>query len=231
MYRTMTESIPGQRTSGSLSPLSDDASSPFDELASSEPLLSCFSGDGFCTIPLVEVSVLAIGMVKWRSQKATSLVSLDASLHESRDFSASSSWADAALNIPEEEGGTGGRSSPLVSSGTTFGTTGLQLLFDSGCGAVPGGGAGAEASFQDRFRAIFWPKWRLRRSAVTAFHELSISVKTRIHVEVDLPVVARPARYEPVSVSLLLRRIHWRDLLARHPRLKLSGNQLEFVFT
>ena len=40
------------------------------------------------------------------------------------------------------------------------------------------------------------------------------------HVEVDLPVVARSARDESVSISLLLRRVHRRDLLAGHPGLK-----------
>ena len=40
------------------------------------------------------------------------------------------------------------------------------------------------------------------------------------HVEVDLPVVARSARYKSVSISLFLRRIYWRDLLTGHPGLK-----------
>ena len=176
MYKTITESMPGQRfTSDSLSLPSDDPSSPFDKLASSAPLVS-FSGDAFCTIPLVDVSVLAIGMVKWRSQKATSLVSLDASVHESRDFSASSNWADAALNIPEEDGRTGGCSSPLVSCGTDLGNAGLALLFNSGCGTVPECGTVIDIWFQDLFRRVFWPRWRLRRSAATAFQALSTSI-------------------------------------------------------
>ena len=40
------------------------------------------------------------------------------------------------------------------------------------------------------------------------------------HVEVDLPVVARAAGDEPVSVSLLLRRVHRGGRLPGHARLQ-----------
>jgi len=40
------------------------------------------------------------------------------------------------------------------------------------------------------------------------------------HVKVDLPVVACSAGDKSIAIALLLRRVHRRDLLTRHPGLK-----------
>ena len=225
MYRTMTESIPGHWTSGSVSPESDDEPSSEVEFASVFGEWSTSSLSGWLVwlarlawlvwlvIALLDVRVLAMGMVKWRNQKATSLVNFDASLHQSCDLLASSNWARlAALKMADVEHLVGGTSSkpllsgvaPLDAPGSLFWPGGslwpshVWARFDAGSSsAVPAtdvlsspGSAGCTVSLRKRLRPVLCPPCLRRRSATTKFQEFSTSARGREEKENKRPYVA-----------------------------------------
>ena len=181
IYKTMTESMPGQRVG--TSPSLDSGEDPSSDFVLSEVV----------SLTEEDVSVRAIVGFRWRSQKATSEVNLDASLGHSVDFepaaSANSSFAKLATLIETDDDGDGlligteGGCSENAWFGAGFTINGPDSspfwlrdgsLVPLAVGGVESKLSGRKVSLHNLFRTFcLWPKWRFILSAITKFHDFS----------------------------------------------------------